>query len=128
MQRMRRFSKYWELVGNSGNFKESCALLWSESGMSAFNSFLMFSDWLYNRLGRTDSIALARLMELFFEYLTIIAGITQQRAAGTLFGDYQRAGRRDMPEFLRPHLPREPKTRSRQVALTGLPRRQARHL
>ena len=29
MQRMRRFAKYWDLVGNSGNFVETTPLLWS---------------------------------------------------------------------------------------------------
>src|SRR3954465_9606706 len=28
MQKMRRFARYWDLVANSGNFVESCALLW----------------------------------------------------------------------------------------------------
>ncbi|MBK8474755.1 MAG: DUF4080 domain-containing protein [Opitutaceae bacterium] len=29
MQRLRRFARYWELVGNSGNFKETLPLLWA---------------------------------------------------------------------------------------------------
>ena len=29
MQRLRRFARYWDLVGNSGNFIESTPLIWS---------------------------------------------------------------------------------------------------
>ena len=29
MQRLRRFAKYWDLVGNSGNFVETLPLLWN---------------------------------------------------------------------------------------------------
>jgi len=68
MQRLRRFAKYWDLVGNSGNFVGTTPLIWGAE--SPFASFLRFSDWLYARIARTDSIALARLAELLFEFLT----------------------------------------------------------
>src|SRR5204862_5652188 len=29
MQKLKRFARYWELVGNSGNFINSCPLIWS---------------------------------------------------------------------------------------------------
>ena len=32
MQRLRRFARYWDLVGNSGNFVESTPLIWSRFG------------------------------------------------------------------------------------------------
>ena len=59
MQRMRRFARYWDLVGNSGNFVESAPLIWS-GGASPFRAFMRWSDWLHGRIGRTDGIALAR--------------------------------------------------------------------
>ena len=31
MQRLRRFARYWDLVGNSGNFIETTPLIWSKS-------------------------------------------------------------------------------------------------
>src|SRR5260370_40672635 len=37
---------------------------------SPFHSFMRWSEWLHGRVGRTDSIALVRLMELLFDYLT----------------------------------------------------------
>jgi radical SAM superfamily enzyme YgiQ (UPF0313 family) len=126
MQRLRRFAKYWDLVGNSGNFIATAPLIWS-NGASPFHSFLRLSDWLYARLGRTDSIALARLAELVFEFLTAELKLETRFAAESLRLDWQRGGRRDAPEFLRAFLPVETSVRSR-AARIALPKRQARHL
>ena len=32
MQKLRRFARYWDLVGNSGNFVETTPLIWSIEG------------------------------------------------------------------------------------------------
>jgi radical SAM superfamily enzyme YgiQ (UPF0313 family) len=126
MQRLRRFAKYWELVGNSGNFLHSTPLLWSGDA-SPFHSFLRLSDWLYARTGRTDSIALVRLMELLFEFLTGELALEPRLAAETLWRDYQHGGRFDKPGFMKDFLPAsEPRTV--RPARAELPKRQARHL
>src|SRR6185369_4991967 len=54
LQRLRRFARYWDLLGNSGNFIESTPLIWSspdrqaQAGItpSPFAAFLRWSDWL----------------------------------------------------------------------------------
>src|SRR5690606_5128515 len=46
LQRLRRFSRYWDLVANSGNFVDAVKLLWQPPAASPFWSFLAFSDWL----------------------------------------------------------------------------------
>lgn len=126
MQRLRRFAKYWDLVGNSGNFLHTTPLIWN-GGASPFYSFLRWSDWLYARIGRTDSIALMRLMELLFEFLTGEMGLDRKLAAETLWKDYQQGGRFDKPGFMKDYLPAgEP--RPVRPAKAGLPKRQARHL
>ena len=125
MQRLRRFAKYWDLVGNSGNFVAMTPLIWSNA--TPFANFLRFSDWLYEKIKRTDSIALARLAELLFEFLTGELKLDVHQTAETLWEDWQRGGRRDPPEFIREFLPEK-----KVVRLTGekklLPKRQARHL
>jgi hypothetical protein len=192
VQRLRRFAKYWDLVGNSGNFVETTPLLWnvppascrqsefsasqpenvgqassltvreaclprissgrmppepadkmsalhfqtdSNPGHSAgetpatrspFAAFLRWSDWLFAKIHRTDGIALARLAELLFRFLTEELGRDVRVVAGTMWRDYQRGGRRDKPEFLRAFTDDDnagsvqPKAR--------VPKRQARHL
>ncbi|HEY4417789.1 MAG TPA: DUF4080 domain-containing protein, partial [Verrucomicrobiae bacterium] len=125
MQRLRRFARYWDLAGNSGNFTSTTPLLWSQG--KPFTSFLRFSDWLYTKINRTDSIALVRLAELLFEFLTGELKLETVRTAEILWQDWQFGGRRDPPEFLREFLPA---TKAPRLA-TGknlLPKRQARHL
>ena len=125
MQRMRRFAKYWDLVGNSGNFVESTRLIWKDE--PPFNAFLRWSDWLFAQIRRTDTIALARLAELLFKYLTTEKSMSASLAAETLWRDWQRGGRTEKPEFLRAHLPATDEDRSTKRPLSGL-KRQARHI
>jgi radical SAM superfamily enzyme YgiQ (UPF0313 family) len=125
MQRLRRFARYWDLIGNSGNFIAVTPLIWLNG--SPFNHFLRFSDWLFAKIQRTDSIALARLMELLFEFLTREFALDAKLVAETFWRDYQRTGRRDTPNFLKAFLPEEDwqviRKRDR-----SLPKRQSKHL
>ncbi len=125
MQRLRRFAKYWDLVGNSGNFVETTPLLWR--GESPFANVLRFSDWLYAQISRTDSIALVRLAEMLFEFLTGELKLDAHHVAEVLSRDWLRGGRRDVPEFLREFIPVE-NGRGAAARKTLMPRRQARHL
>jgi len=100
VQKLRRFARYWDLVGNSGNFVETTPLIWSNK-TSPFLEFRRWSEWLYAQLQRTDSIALARLSELLMNYLITERGLATQTVAGAMWRDYQRGGRRDLPGFLR---------------------------
>jgi len=102
MQQMRRFARYWDLVGNSGNFVETTPLIWG--GGSPFAGFLRWSEWLHAQVGRADGIALLRLASLLFTYLTTELRLPPVVTAETLSHDWQRSGRSDQPGFLRPHL------------------------
>jgi hypothetical protein len=148
MQRLRRFARYWDLVGNSGNFVATAPLIWAVGRASSraelesdarlartlappaqpspFHSFLRFSDWLFAKIQRTDSIALARLMELLFEFLTRELALDARLVAEAFWRDGQRTGRRDAPDFLKEFLPEDKWTVSRQRD-RSLPKRQARH-
>ncbi|MEJ0089320.1 MAG: hypothetical protein WDM80_06190 [Limisphaerales bacterium] len=90
---MRRFARYWDLTGNSGNFLEATPLIWRTE--SPFHAFMHWSDWLHARVKRTDSIALMRLMELLFEFLTVELSLDKKLVAETLWRDYKRGGRHD---------------------------------
>jgi radical SAM superfamily enzyme YgiQ (UPF0313 family) len=129
MQRLRRFAKYWDLIGNSGNFVATAPLIWSDaaSPASPFHSFLRLSDWLYEQLRRTDSIALMRLMELLFAFLTQERKLDAREVAETFWRDCRRTGRRDAPNFLKAYLPAENWSAIRERA-RSLPKRQSRHL
>ena len=123
MQRMRRFSRYWDLFANSGNFTDSLPLLWQNG--SPFQNLLCFSDWLYATMGRNHGIALQELAGRLFQFLTTELNRDRVEVAQAIWRDYQRCGRSDRPAFLVGviDLPVE-----RKGAREGLPRRQARHL
>ncbi|MEZ6125077.1 MAG: radical SAM protein [Planctomycetaceae bacterium] len=124
MHRLRRFARYWDLVANSGNFRQTVRLLRSEAG-SAFERFLSFSDWLYEARGQTHGIPLPALAEALFVFLTTCEGIDSDVVAGTIWTDYARNGRRDKPKFLQKFtLPPAHEVASH---ASSLPSRQARH-
>jgi hypothetical protein len=125
MHRLRRFARYWDLAGNSGNFIETTPLI--SGNAPPFQSFFRFSDWLYARTNRTDSIALTRLMELLFEFLIGELRLDPKPVAETLWRDYQRGGRHDRPGFLKTFLSEEKVVPLRKNG-SALPKRQARHL
>jgi radical SAM superfamily enzyme YgiQ (UPF0313 family) len=134
MQRLRRFARYWDLVGNSGNFVESTPLIWtapvangSPALPSPFESFMSWAEWLHGRVGRTDRIALMRLMELLFEFLTREARHEPDKAAQTLWRDYQRGGRHDKPAFMKEFLPGAAEQRHASQRRPTGQKRQARH-
>jgi hypothetical protein len=125
LQRLRRFAKYWDLIANSGNFIETTPWLW-HPGKSPFSAVLHFSDWLFTRVGRTDGIALARLAELLFIHVTTELGHSPEAVAEVLTRDWERAGRRDKPEFLR-HIGSPPDIGVPERKRSVRPRRQSRH-
>jgi radical SAM superfamily enzyme YgiQ (UPF0313 family) len=127
IQRMRRFSRYWDLIANSGNFVETTPMIWSEE-RSPFESFIDLSEWVFSRVGRQHGIALPRLAELLFEYLTTQRSLGKTYVAEALGRDYQRGNRADVPDFLRPYLPPPTREARAQSLARNVPRRQARHL
>jgi hypothetical protein len=127
MQKLRRFARYWDLVRNSGNFVETAPLIWSNAA-SPFEAFMRWSVWLHARVGRTDRIALARLMELLFDYLSGELKLDPKRTAEVMWNDYRRGGRSDWPLFLKEFLPTETRASRPASARSMIPKRQARHL
>jgi radical SAM superfamily enzyme YgiQ (UPF0313 family) len=100
MQRLRRFARYWDLVGNSGNFVATLPLFWS-GGASPFGEFMRFSDWFRAREGRQHGIALPRLMAAVFDFLVRERGLSEVTVAAALLADARRTGRRELPPELR---------------------------
>lgn len=124
MQRLRRFARFWDLIGNSGNFLESSRLI-LHHGASAFAEFLSLCDWLFEQEQRAHGISLVRLAERLFDYLVSIQGHPEDAAAAAIWQDYTRTGRHDRPAFLRRFELPHPAKRERSSEL--VPRRQARH-
>lgn len=126
MQRMRRFSRHWDLLVNSGNFLQSAPLIWAGTP-SPFAAFQKFSAWLHEQMGRNHGIALGTLAELLFTYLTRQLGLDPGQTANTIYADYQRGGRSDKPALLRPYLEAVPKWQRPPGAGASPLKRQSRH-
>jgi radical SAM superfamily enzyme YgiQ (UPF0313 family) len=128
MQRLRRFSRAWDLVANSGNFVESAPLLWA-GDRSPFAAVMALSDALHERFGKGHGIALQHLAEFVFRHLVETLGQDAGSVARTMWRDYQRGGRIDCPAFLRDHVPEAERRalRARSFSRAPAPPRQARH-
>ncbi|MFK7892159.1 MAG: DUF4080 domain-containing protein [Granulosicoccus sp.] len=117
VQRMVRFSRYWDLVGNSGRFPNTLPLLLDEQ---PFSHFLSFSDWLFNTSGQTHRIGLPRLFDLVYRYLVEARQLGTDAACQSLLLDYAHNKLKGQPGFVR-----DTTSTSRP---TGIARRQRRHL
>lgn len=122
MQGLKRFARYWDLVGNSGNWNATLAVLLA--GPSAFAAFDAFARWLHTTTRQTAGIALHRLAGQLWQWLVEERRLPAEVVGPAMAADYDRCARHDWPEFLRPWVRGE-----RQVAVraaTGAAR-QARH-
>jgi len=121
LQELKRFARFWDLVGNSGNFSTTLPLI---LGDGPFAGFSQFAQWVWTTTGAQHGIALRRLVELVFTYLTEVRGLPADVVGHALADDYTRPGRRRIPPVLHPYA-----TPTKDgVVRGGGPRRQARHL
>ena len=107
VQRMVRFARYWDLVGNSGRFPNTLPLLLADN---PFQHFMHFSDWLFNTTRQTHRIALPKLFTLLHEHLSDrtknnIAATCHVEAAdvqfdSALIADFQHNRLKGMPSFV----------------------------
>ena len=99
MQRLSRFARYWELVANSGRFTRSVAVL---LGDAPFARFLAFSDFIFAKTGKTHEIAVERLYDFIFYFLTERLALDASNVRLVLIEDYQASGARGKLSFLEP--------------------------
>jgi len=122
LHRLRRFARFWDLVGNSGNFVESRELMWRD--VTPFAGFSHFCEWLFAREQRTSGISLIRLTRNVFDYL-IEQNLPEEEVALAIWNDYTRGGREDRPGFLKQFDLPNPRIKNR--TLSSMPQRQRRH-
>jgi radical SAM superfamily enzyme YgiQ (UPF0313 family) len=134
MQRLRRFARTWDLVGNSGNFVGTLPRFWTSGAEAApvaspFDEFMRFSDWFHAREGRHHAIALSRLVERVFEFLVRERGQPESTIATALARDAQRTGQKDVPAALRAHVAADVLAQFNRAPAPAAPlaHRQARH-
>ena len=128
MQRLGRFARYWDLVGNSGRFVTVLPEFWS-GGASPFGEFMRFCDWFYARENRRHGIALPHLTEQVFVWLTQERGRPADQIAAALCQDALRSGQAELPQAVKAHLPASALAAisTKRAESTRTTRRQARH-
>lgn len=103
LQRFTRLARYWDMVANSGRFGQSLPLLLQ--GPSAFQAFMDFSDWLWQRLGETAHLTPEQLVDALHDYLIDVRRHKADTVRQALLADYLASGARARPASLRTVLP-----------------------
>jgi hypothetical protein len=125
MQRISRFARYWDLVGNSGRFHQALPLLLDTA---PFDNFMRFADWLYGQTHKTHEFAFERLCEFLHRHLTQVAGVDVDVATAAVLTDYEASGARGRLAFMEAGVrPRDGKFSSENATARSR-MRQARHV
>ena len=98
VQQLNRFARYWDLIGNSGHFKQSLRTILADQ---PFNNFFTLSQAIYQRTGQTHKISLLRLYDLVFAIAVDELGHADQSIKAFLQEDFERSGLKSLPKFLR---------------------------
>jgi radical SAM superfamily enzyme YgiQ (UPF0313 family) len=95
--RMTRFARYWDLIGNSGNFNQSLPVIFGEN---PFYQFLKLSDAIYALSSSTWKISLKRLYQLVFTAATETLMIPKPEFEKHLIQDFQQSKLKGVAPFL----------------------------
>jgi len=101
MQRVNRFARYWDMIGNSGRFRHTLPLI---LGDRPFDAFLELSDCLYRLAGSTWKISLRRLFSLLYEVLSVHMNREPGQLRAVLQADFDRSGEKGRVDFDAPRL------------------------
>ncbi len=97
MQRLVRFSRYWDLIANNGRFKNTLPLILGEQ---PFERFMQLSDWLYKTTGQTHKLALPRLFKLLYQGVCECYFLDEKVVSDVLLSDFQESGLKGQPGFI----------------------------
>ena len=98
VQRMVRFARYWDLIGNSGRFPKTLPTILAEH---PFEHFMSLSDWLFSTTTQTHRIALPKLIDLLYQHLVEVRTLPIAGVHETLLADYQHNKLKGIPGFAR---------------------------
>ena len=127
LNHIKRFSRFWDLIANSGNFIITTRHILTTAD-TAFDSFSELTRWLYRHFGRTHRISLNQLAEAVFIFLIEGCGRPNNAVAKALAEDLHRTPGRKTPGFLKPVLGGRWRPEVEGHATGHLKQRQARHV
>ncbi len=85
MQRVNRFARFWDMIGNSGRFQNTKKVIFADT---PFLNFMKLSDNLYKTEGSSWKISLRRLFKLLHQQLINVLGIDEKIAFDALEKDF----------------------------------------
>jgi radical SAM superfamily enzyme YgiQ (UPF0313 family) len=88
MQRVNRMARFWDMIANSGRFKN---VLPTILGQQPFDNFIELSDALYQQAGTTWKISQRRLFVMLYQYLAAMENEASEWLP-LLKKDYERSG------------------------------------
>lgn len=97
MQRVNRFARYWDMIANSGRFKNTLPLILNDA---PFEGFMLLSDSLYHTLGSTWKISLKRLFSMIYVHLKTRDDIDQLLLYESMQKDYEQTSEKASFELL----------------------------
>jgi len=104
MQRLTRFSRYWDLIANSGRFTHTLELILAEH---PFDNFMLLSDWLYKKTDQTHRIALEKLFSFLHQAIIDVLKCDKKQSEECLLLDFQRSGIKGRPRFMMQSQPKD---------------------
>jgi len=101
-ERFTRLAKYWDLVANSGRFKQTLPLILQAHAPhhSPFWAFMSFADHLWQQTQKTYGLTPEALVDAVFTYLTVSRLFEETQVRQSLLKDYLASGARGRPVCL----------------------------
>jgi hypothetical protein len=98
-ERFTRLAKYWDLVANSGRFKQTLPLILQAHAPhhSPFWAFMSFADHLWQQTQKTYGLTPEALVDAVFTYLTVSRLFEETQVRQSLLKDYLASGARGRP-------------------------------
>lgn len=121
MQRVNRFARYWDMIGNSGRFKNSLPYILSDK---PFDDFMAITEWIFNKTGQIHKINLKKLFELISQAVEALFPEKHQVVISKIEIDYKASQLKSIFSGLKLHAVQQVKTVSKNKAL----KRQQQHM
>jgi len=98
VQEINRFARYWDLIANSGRFKNTLGLL---LGDSPFGRFAQITKSLFQRSAQTHKISLLRLYDFIYSIAIEDLKLNPSIVTPALQADFSKSGLKSTPKCLR---------------------------
>ena len=97
VQFIGRFARCWDLIANSGRFKETLSLILADN---PFANFSLLTKALFSRTGQTYKISLLRLFDLVHDIGAEELKINDHLLKNVISNDFAKSGLKSIPKCL----------------------------